>query len=280
MRKLVIAIILVCGVVAVAVVYLNRQKPLPPIPTSEIEPSQNSTIAQEALPIENREPESRQVISQKTSEPVPAAVAPPTPEETKIESATNLTQLDLAMETLISPAATFEQKQAVWKQLRDAGQLDQAIEALKKSAANNPNSAEYPAMLGQAEFQKAGVVSRNGGSASEMAILGMQADQSFDHALKIDPANWDAQFFKAVSLSYWPAELKKGDEVVQRLSNLIDQQDAMTSKPEFAQTYSVLGDQYKKMGKPDYAEQTWRLGLAKFPGATQLQTKISGLRER
>jgi len=37
-----------------------------------------------------------------------------------------------------------------------------------------------------------------------------------------------------------------------------------------------LGDQYQKAGQLDYAKQTWRLGLAKFPGDATLQKKVSG----
>lgn len=186
------------------------------------------------------------------------------------------TPFSQAIETLVSTNADFQQKQAALKQLREAGQLDQAIEALKQGATNNPASAEYPAALGQAELQKADVISRNGGNISEMGILGMQADQNFDAALKLDPSNWEAQFFKAAAMSYWPAELNKGQEVVQRLSSLIDQQESMPSQPQFAQTYVLLGDQYQKMGNSDYAAATWQLGAAKFPSDPTLQKKISG----
>jgi tetratricopeptide (TPR) repeat protein len=181
-----------------------------------------------------------------------------------------------ALDTLVSPATSFQDKRAVWAQLREAGQLDQAIDALKQGATNNPDSAAYPAALGQAFLQKAGEVSRSGNaSVNELGILGMSADQSFDNALKIDPANWEAQFYKAIAMSYWPAELNKGNEVVQRLSNLIDQQNTMPAQPEFANTYAVLGAQYQKLGQTDNAQQTWQAGLAKFPGDPALQQKVN-----
>jgi hypothetical protein len=49
----------------------------------------------------------------------------------------------------------------------------------------------------------------------------------------------------------------------------------MPSQPQFAQTYVLLGDQYKKAGQPDYAVQTWKLGLAKFPADSTLQGRIT-----
>jgi tetratricopeptide (TPR) repeat protein len=113
------------------------------------------------------------------------------------------------------------------------------------------------------------------GNYNEVAILGMQADQSFDAALKLDPSNWEAQYYKAASLAYWPAEMNKGPEVIQRLSSLIDQQETMPPQPQFAQIYVLLGEQYQKAGQSDSAIQTWRRGAAKFPGDPTLQKKIN-----
>ena len=102
----------------------------------------------------------------------------------------------------------------------------------------------------------------------------MQADQSFNTALGLDPTDWDAQFFKAASLAHWPAGLNKGPEVIQQLSSLIDQQETMPPQPQFAQTYVLLGEQYQKAGQPDQAIKIWRRGAATFPGDPALQKKI------
>lgn len=184
------------------------------------------------------------------------------------------TPFSQALDILVSPEAGFQEKQSAWRKLREAGQLDEAVEALKQGAAENPTSAAYRAALGQAQLQKAGEVSREGGAISEMGILGMEADQNFDAALRLDPDNWEAQFFKATAMSYWPLELNKGEEVIQRLSRLVDQQDTLLAQPEFAQTYVVLGDQYQKMGRPDYAVATWQIGAQRFPGNPALQQRI------
>ena len=80
--------------------------------------------------------------------------------------------------------------------------MDQAIGDLKQRAADNPNDAEIPAALGEAYLNKFPVQ-----DPQEGAILGLEADQSFNAALKIDPANWYAQFFKAEAMS-----LAIGDE--------------------------------------------------------------------
>jgi tetratricopeptide (TPR) repeat protein len=178
------------------------------------------------------------------------------------------------IDALVSSRSSYQEKQAAWKQLQDAGRLDQTIAALKAGMANHPNDPAYPAELGVAYIHKL-MTMHASGNYNEMATLGLQADQSFDAALKLDPSNWEAQYYKAASLAYWPPEMNKGPEVIQRLSSLIDQQEAMPSQPQFAQIYVLLGEQYQKAGQPDHAIQVWRRGGAKFPGDPALQQKIN-----
>ena len=179
-----------------------------------------------------------------------------------------------AIDALVSSRSSYQEKQATWKQLQDAGGLDQTIAALKAGMAKHPNDAAYPAELGVAYINKLRTVHASG-NYNEVAILGMQADQSFDAALKLDPSNWEAQYYKAASLAYWPPEMNKDPEVIQRLSSLIDQQETMPPQPQFAQTYVLLGEQYQKAGKPGQAMQTWKRGAAQFPNVAALRKKIS-----
>lgn len=276
--SLVIGSLLGIALAAGIAVHFSGKKALPASPTVT-EPASDLPNTAPAGMDASKEPNPRtppQNADEATQVSAETPAASDTPSEPAAPPAPQPTPFSQAIDTLVSPQVSFAQKQVAWKQLEDAGQLDEAIEALKQGATNNPSSAAYPAALGQAQLRKAGVVSRNGGSISEMGILGMQADQNLDAALKLDPANWEAQFFKAAAMSYWPLELNKGEEVVQRLSHLIDQQNTMPPEPQFAQTYLVLGNQYQKMGKPDYAAATWQLGAQKFPGSVELQQKIKG----
>jgi tetratricopeptide (TPR) repeat protein len=253
------------------VVYLNRQK-APPTP-APIAASLPGKTVEPLSSAENIVPVSEvpQTASAGVRETVPA-----NPAAADLKPASAPTALSRMVDALVSAHTSFGDKQALWKKIKDEGNLDQVMDELKQRAASNPSDSEIPATLGQAELQKAGVISQNGGSINDMGILGMQADQNFDAALKLDPANWEAQFFKAAAMSYWPLELNKGDEVVQRLSGLIDQQDKMATQPEFAQAYVLLGTQYQKMGQPDKAQATWQLGAQKFPGDQTLRAKLSG----
>ncbi len=180
-----------------------------------------------------------------------------------------------AIDKLTSPQTSFAERQALWDQLRKAGELDEVIEALKDLAAGNPGDASIPTALGEAEIAKIRSMLETGGDQSDVAILGMQADQNFDRALKIDPTNWAAQFDKAASLAHWPPEMNKGPEVIQRLSSLVSQQETMPIQPEFALTYLLLGQQYQTSGQPDKAILTWQQGVAKFPMNPTLQKNLS-----
>ena len=177
-----------------------------------------------------------------------------------------------AIRTLTSPQATFAQKQAAWQQLRESGKLDQAISELEQAMIAQPNLAEYPATLGQAYLQKAGSIQ----DVREQGILGMKADQSFDAALALDPTSWDARFWKATALSYWPPQLGKGAEVIEHCLELVRVQESRPSQPQFVQSYLLLGDQYQRMDRADYARQSWQRGLTFFPDNAQLQARLNG----
>ena len=274
MKRLILAVVSV-GVIGGAALYLNRQKtaPISPAePMAEAAPTRTpeNTRSAKAVAVQQTEPQ----VSTAAADSVQPPIASPVLNEVKPDNSTRSpapTAFRRAIDILVSPQTSFQQRQAAWKQLRDAGELDQALATLKQGAANNPTSAEYPTALGEAYVYKLQTIR----DFHEVSILALQADQSFNTALGLDPANWEAQFFKAASLSHWPPEMNKGPEVIQQFSNLIDQQEAMPPQPQFAQTYVLLGDQYKKTGQSDYAVQTWRLGLAKFPTDSTLQGRIA-----
>ena len=176
-----------------------------------------------------------------------------------------------AIANLVSPQAAFSQKQAAWQQLSASGKLDQAITHLEQQVAANPKAAEYPATLGQAYLHKAGTIQ----DVREQGILGMKADQNFEAALALDPANWEARFWRATAMSYWPPQLNKTQEVIENVLELVKLQEAQAPQPQFAQTYVLLGEQYQKSGYEEYATQAWQRGAQLFPGDPRLRDKLT-----
>src|ERR1051326_2642466 len=274
MKRLILAVVSV-GVIGGATLYLNRQKTAPVSPAEPMAEATSTrtpedTRSVKTVVVQQTEPQVTEAAADSKQTPL----ASPVLNEVKPDNATNSTPptaFRQAIDILVSPQTSFQQRQAAWKQLRDAGELDKALATLKQGAADDPTSAEYPTALGEVYVYKLQTIR----DFHEVSILALQADQSFNTALGIEPANWEAQFFKAAALSRWPPEMNKGPEVIQQFSNLIDQQEAMPPQPQFAQTYLLLGDQYKKTGQRDFALQTWRLGLARFPGDSTLQARIA-----
>lgn len=185
--------------------------------------------------------------------------------------------LATALDVFTSPKASFAQRQAVLDQLRKGGRLEEAIATLKQLAAQNSNDPAIPTALGEAQISQIRSLYENGASpmSNDVAILGLQADQNFTAALALDPANWEAQFEKAASMSYWPPVMGKGPEVIQRLSALVTQQEAGAPQPEYAQTYALLGAQYQAAGQTDKAMQIWQQGLGRFPLNSSLQRALA-----
>ena len=272
MRRLIVVAVS-AGVLAGVGFYVNQPKPQPqpqPNPLAEtvaelVSPSaiEETRIAEpiSAKPQPPAQPAPTPIISRPIT---PSAVAP-------MNSGIDASIVSRAVDALVSPQASHQEKRAAWKQLRDAGKLDQAITDLEKRMADDPRAAEYPAALGQAYLQKCGTLK----DVREQGILAMQADKAFDTALGLDPSNWEARFTKAVGMSYWPPVLNKGDEVIQHFQTLIEQQEAQPAQPHFAETYSWLGDQYQKAGRADDARTVWQRGAAIFPADEKLRAKLS-----
>jgi tetratricopeptide (TPR) repeat protein len=275
MKTFVTTLLIVCAmVIAGAITYLNWHKAAPaPKPVAEIPTGQ----AVEQTPTDNTaapQPTPAVALSN-TSEQV-AASAP----AAASTASTSLTPIQKMVKALLS-AKTGPEKQALFNDLRKNGQLNDVIAELKQEAQENPNNVEIPTTLGEAELNEIRSLIDNGGMAAnhdQIGILAMQADQEFDAALQMDPQNWEAQFVKASSMSYWPSNPQTDSEVVQRLTSLIDQQDTMSPNPAFAQTYLTLGNEYQKLGQTDKAQATWALGAQEYPNDSSLQQKIASTR--
>jgi tetratricopeptide (TPR) repeat protein len=269
MKRLIIAVIGVGVLIAGLGWYLNRPTtravpPEEPVAESAPAPTGDSQHAAEpvAVPLERQTlPAGPPSVAKAISRP---AAAPANP-------ALEASSLSRTVDMLLSPQASYQQKQEAWKYLGEAGKLDQAIAELEQRTANDPRSAECPAALGHAYLQKCGTIK----DVREQGILAMQADKMFDTALSLDASNWEGRFMKAVAMSYWPPMLNKGDEVIQHFQTLIQQQETQTPQPQFAESYAWLGDQYQKAGRADDAKAVWQRGTGLFPADEKLRTKLA-----
>jgi tetratricopeptide (TPR) repeat protein len=269
MKRLMLAVLGVGTLVGLAF-YVNRSK------APSVSPPEPGVASTPDQMVEERQPAKTHAVTElRPSRSSENAGSLP---QTSLESASSPQRnipasiaLNQAVDILVHRQATFEQKQAAWKQLRETGKLDQAINDLEQRAANDPRTADYPAALGQAYLQKCATIQ----DVREQGILAMQADKVFDAALNLDLSNWEARFTKAVALSYWPANLNKGQEVIEHFQTLIQQQEAQTAQPQFAETYLWLGDQYQKAGRTDEARAVWQQGAALFSDHQALKSRLT-----
>jgi len=272
MKKTAIVFIALCGIIAGAIVCLDKAKTSAPAtpPGTNSAPEPGASIAPEKVST----PKTETPPVPAESAPTPVAAATPVGANAKPDDSAKL--IHRLVDGLLSATNALD-KHNLFQQLVKSGQIDAAIADLQQRAASNPNDPEIPTTLGEALLNKLRDLHDSGkGDNNDFGILAMQADQSFNNALKIDPDNYEAQLVKSISQTFWPADPARDGQVVQTLAGLIDRQETMAPQPDFAQTYLYLGNEYQKIGQPDKAQATWQLGLQKFPNDPTLLKKISG----
>jgi len=272
MKKNTILFVALCGGIACAIVYVQKSNTVSPAPVP-VAAAPASPAPAPAEPLSAPKAELVQPNPAVADASAKNTVATQTTSDAKPGVPAN--PIHQKVDALLS-AKSAEEKHALFQDLVKSGHIDDAIADLKQRMADDPTSAAIPTTLGEAQLNKLRALHDAGGDLNDIGILAMQADQSFNAALKLDPQNWEANFVKASAMYYWPADPTRDNDVVQRLSSLIDQQETMTAAPGFAQTYLVLGNEYQKIGQPDKALATWQLGLTKFPNDPALEKKLNG----
>ena len=269
MKQLIYAILGVAVIGSGIVFSASRQKN-PVVPPAPARTESATSPATENNPPAHppvATPVPAQPVSADTGDSRPAVVASTT------ETGARTVDADIkqAIDSLLSKQLTHEQRRDILKKLNESGKLGQAIAELEQQAASDPSNAAYPTALGQAYLEQAATTQ----DVPDKAILAMQAVKSFDAALSLDPSNWEAAFTKAAVMSHYPVELNQGQAVIDQFTQLINQQEAQPSQPQFAQTYVLLGDQYQKLGRNNYALATWQAGAQLFPSDKTLQKRLA-----
>jgi tetratricopeptide (TPR) repeat protein len=176
-----------------------------------------------------------------------------------------------ALQDLLTPGLSREEKHAKWKAIAAAGALDEVVAMFEEYAKDHADSPGAQVELGAAYLQKV----FQAGNGPEAGVWAVKADEAFDAALSIDERCWDARFSKAVSLSFWPPVFGKQSEAIRNFEILTEQQGQGSSDPKFAQTWLLLGNLYQQIGKSDQALAAWQKGLAIFPDNAQLAQQIA-----
>jgi tetratricopeptide (TPR) repeat protein len=179
-------------------------------------------------------------------------------------------KLDDALSKFLNPDLTESEFEQLWKDLAEAGLMEDAIAMLEDQAAAYPEDEDLQVQLGLAYLQPMNVGNIAGAEAGQWA---MKADATFDRVLENNPENWDARFIKAMSYSFWPPAFGKQQSAIDHFEVLVDQQSRQNSDPKFAQTHVFLGNLYYQTGQADKAQEAWASGLAQYPDNKELQEK-------
>lgn len=180
--------------------------------------------------------------------------------------------VDAALSRLLSPPVSGEDREALWQEALDSGQLEALITALEARAAADPRNTSLQFELGYAYLQP--IISGQA-AGPQSASWAMKADAAFDKTLALDAAHWDARFNKAVSYSFWPPIMGKQQAAISNFETLVQQQAGMSPRPEFADTYLFLGNLYEQTGQADKAREIWSRGFGLFPNHSELSARVN-----
>ncbi len=199
-----------------------------------------------------------------------AGETPQAPSSASKSAAEPAFDMQSAFRDLTVPGLSREERLAKWKEIAEAGKLDEMVALFEQYAKDHPESPMAHVDLGGAYLQKV----FKAGNGPEAGIWATKADKAFDAALSVDDHCWDARFSKAVSLSFWPPVFGKQSEAIKNFEVLTEQQ-GQGSEPKYAQTWLLLGNMYQQTGRMDQALATWKHGLELFPGNEALQSQIA-----
>lgn len=195
----------------------------------------------------------------------------------KARAGTVLGNLDLAtvpmlelVKGLSGEGLGHAEQQEIFQKLREAGRIEEYVATIEELAAADPENPSLQVALGHAYLQKLFDV----GMTPEAGTWAMKSDAAFDRALELDDHNWQARFSKAVSLSNWPAFMGRGPEAIEHFEILLEQQEAVPKRDEFALTYLFLGNMHQAAGDRDEAMATWKKGLELFPDMEELRRAL------
>jgi len=176
------------------------------------------------------------------------------------------------MERLLAGELDGDAEEAAWREIADAGKLDEMVARMEERAAARGNDPDAQTELGKAYLQK----TFRAGGGPEAGLWATKADKAFDKALGVDDHHWESRFQKAVSLSFWPPMLGKQTDAVKQFETLVAQQEASGTKSSgFAATYLFLGNMHFQMGAKDKAIAAWKQGAAQFPDHAELAKKLA-----
>ena len=161
---------------------------------------------------------------------------------------------------------SFFQDDEAWKRAFAAGKMEEVIAEIEALANANPNDPQAQMNLAHAYIAYLQM-------DSSKRNLSMKADKQFDKVLDLDENHWEARFTKAVSYTFWPPFLGKGEDAITQFETLVQQQESRPVQAHEYQTYLYLGNMLAERD-PKRAREIWQKGMMRHPNNAELREKL------
>jgi tetratricopeptide (TPR) repeat protein len=168
----------------------------------------------------------------------------------------------------------FDRKRSDWlfqRLSRHAGRIDETLERLNAEIDRDPASADLWCALATALCAKTVYATPIG---PQQASVWERAVRAYDEAIRLDPNHWEARWGKAFGTSMAPEFVGLRPEAIRQFEELVEVQERLAPAPEQERVYARLGTLYKNAGNTLRARETWRRGLARFPGSKPLRQAL------
>ncbi|MEM8882586.1 MAG: tetratricopeptide repeat protein [Planctomycetota bacterium] len=153
----------------------------------------------------------------------------------------------------------------------DTSKIAPTVKALQAAIKADPTNAELYAALGAAHVSKLASGQAQGPAAGPVF---MQAIGAYKKAIELDEDHWDARFNMAFTTSMAPEFFGLRPASIKQFEDVLQRQESMDPRPEFATTYMRLGTLYKDAGNADKAKALWKKGLELYPDDRRLREAV------
>jgi tetratricopeptide (TPR) repeat protein len=148
-------------------------------------------------------------------------------------------------------------------------QYDRALAFFEKLVADHPDASNAHLNYGFAYVDKIPVA-----GAITQVILANKALHEFSRALELRPT-WIGYYTRGNSYLFWPKIFGRTRLGVADLEEALRRQRAEDRHAYYVRTYISLGDAYWIADHAQKAVETWREGIAEFPGNAVLAARLA-----
>lgn len=151
----------------------------------------------------------------------------------------------------------------------ESGEYDRCLAFLEKLVAEHPKAPNLLMNFGYAHVDKIPVE-----GAITQVILANTALTHFSAALELEET-WLGRYTRGNSYLYWPAIFGRTQLGIDDLERAIEMAKTVDKKSYQGRAWAALGDGHWRLSDPEKAVETYRKGLAMYPGNEELKERAA-----